>query len=55
MTPKKSDIGNYYIGIKLTDFFGASTSYKFVVNVKPPRSKKDEHEYTTEIKANLRI
>ena len=37
VTPKIADAGNYYIGIKLTDTFGASNSYKFVVNVNLPR------------------
>ena len=55
MTPKLDDIGIYYIGIKLTDPFGASTSYKFVVNVNPPRPPRNASEYATEIKAKLRI
>jgi hypothetical protein len=44
-------VGNYFIGIKMTDTFGASNSYKFVVNVKLPRPPLNASEYTTEIKA----
>ena len=55
VTPKIENLGNYYIGIKLTDTFDASNSYKFVLNVKLPRPPQNASLYSTEIKAQLRI